>query len=81
MPRHFSIAPRRYLPAAPRLPQRLLVRCLRPHLREEVLGDLEEAYTAALRSCSPWRARLLYWYEAVSYLRFAILAKRGKKID
>jgi len=57
----------------PRRAQQFLRRFLRKELMEEVEGDLEEKFHAALKKTSLFRARLGYWYQVMHYLRpFAI---------
>ncbi|MEQ8809537.1 MAG: ABC transporter permease [Imperialibacter sp.] len=63
----------------PSLAGRLLQRVLRDDLAEEVLGDLEEKFYAAVDKKSARRAKLNYWYQTVNYLRpFAIRKSRLK---
>ncbi len=46
---------------------------LKQELQEEVLGDLEEAFYFNRKKYSPRKARWLYWYQVLNYLRpFAI---------
>jgi putative ABC transport system permease protein len=57
----------------PRLAQKFLLWFVREELAEEVLGDLEEQFYRKLTSKSPARAKLIYWYQVLHYLRpFAI---------
>jgi len=61
----------------PKYAQRLLLLFLRGDLAEEVLGDLEERFYADGKTKSPARARLLYWYQVIQYMRpFAIRTSR-----
>ncbi|MDH5398570.1 MAG: permease prefix domain 2-containing transporter, partial [Cyclobacteriaceae bacterium] len=48
---------------------RLLRFFLRPDLAEEVEGDLEEQFQASLKSSTPFRAKMNYWWQVVNYLR------------
>jgi len=51
----------------------MLLRFLRSDLAEEVQGDLEEKFYAALKTKSPFKSKLNYWYQVFNYLRpFAI---------
>ncbi len=60
-------------PIPPPLAQRFLRWFIKDELAEEVLGDLEEQYEAALENNSPFQAKLNYWYQVFHYLRpFAI---------
>ncbi|MEM7660388.1 MAG: permease prefix domain 2-containing transporter, partial [Bacteroidota bacterium] len=64
-------------PAPPRLAQRFLSWFIRDELAEEVLGDLEEQFSDIARDQSPAKARLLFWYQVLNYLRpFAIRGLR-----
>ena len=57
----------------PKLANRFLTWMLKPDLVEEVLGDLEEKYTAQLKKKSPFKAKVNYWYQTLNYCRpFAI---------
>lgn len=60
----------------PKLAQRLLSLFLRPDLAEEVAGDLEEKFHAALQEKSLRRARLNYWYQVLNYIRPFAMRKR-----
>lgn len=48
---------------------------LRPELAEEVEGDLEERFYAALEKQSPGKAKLDYWFQVLHYLRGFALRK------
>ncbi len=54
---------------SPPFAQRVLLYILRADLAEEVLGDLEEKFQETLKTKSPFRAKLNYWYQALHYLR------------
>lgn len=57
----------------PALAQKLLLRFLRDDLAEEVVGDLEEKFCVDVKSKSPFKAKINYWYQVIHYLRpFAI---------
>lgn len=57
----------------PRVATRLLRVFIRHDLVEDVVGDLQEQFDYALKTGSPFRARLDYWYQVIHYLRpFAI---------
>ena len=57
----------------PHLAHRILLQFLREDLAEDVSGDLEEKYYEYLKTKTPLRAKLGYWYEVLHYLRpFAI---------
>lgn len=57
----------------PKLPTRLLTLFLKEELKEEVLGDLEEAFFDSQEEYSTSKAKLLYWFQVLNYLRpFAI---------
>jgi ABC-type antimicrobial peptide transport system permease subunit len=60
-------------PIPPQLAKRLLLRFLRDDFAEEVQGDLEEKFYSDLHSKSPFKAKLIYWYQVLNYMRpFAI---------
>ena len=66
----------------PRLARKLLLALLRDDLAEEVDGDLEEKFTAMMRTHSPRRARLNYWYQVLHYIRpFAIHKTRNLSLN
>jgi putative ABC transport system permease protein len=67
------LAPHKPIP--PALAQKLLVAFLRDNLTEEVLGDLDEKFYSALKSRSPWKAKVGYWYQVINYLRPFALRK------
>ncbi|MFV1883087.1 MAG: ABC transporter permease [Balneola sp.] len=57
----------------PKSAVRFLTFFLKRELQEEVLGDLEEAFYFNIQKKSKNRAKLLYWYQVLNYLRpFAI---------
>ncbi|MBO6522514.1 MAG: ABC transporter permease [Balneolaceae bacterium] len=57
----------------PKYAVRFLIFFLKDELQEEVLGDLEEAYYFNIRKYSKNKAKFLYWYQVLNYLRpFAI---------
>lgn len=57
----------------PKLATRLLLAFLRDDLAEEVQGDLEEKFYSTLKKTSRSKARLVYWYQVLHYVRpFAI---------
>src|SRR5262245_2251384 len=63
----------------PGLAVTFLLRFLRPDLAEEVLGDLDEKFYIMLRTSSPFRAKLNYWYQVLHYVRpFAIRRSRSR---
>src|SRR5688500_7532801 len=60
-------------PAPPKLARSFLQRFLRDDLAEEVLGDLDEKFHHTLKTQSPFRTKINYWYQTINYLRpFAI---------
>jgi putative ABC transport system permease protein len=59
----------------PKLARRLLISFLRNDLVEEVEGDLEEKFSATLKTRSLFRARLNYWFQVINYLRPFALQK------
>jgi putative ABC transport system permease protein len=63
-------------PAPPKLANRLLLFFLKPELAEEVMGDLEEKYLRDTGK-SRLRARLVYWFQVVNYLRPFALRHSG----
>lgn len=72
---------KRQAPIPPRLATRLLTWLLRDDLAEEVLGDLEEKFSAMEEKKSLLRARLNYWYQVVNYLRpFAIRKSQSQHL-
>lgn len=57
----------------PKSAVRVLTFFLKNDLQEEVLGDLEEAFYSDLENKSATKARFLYWFQVLNYLRpFAI---------
>jgi putative ABC transport system permease protein len=57
----------------PALAQKLLISFLKDDLAEEVLGDLEQKFYITLKTKSPLKAKLNYWYQVMHYMRpFAI---------
>ncbi len=62
----------------PKIAKRVLLSFLRPDLREEVLGDLEENFGETLRQRSLLRARLDYWFQVLNYLRPFAFRKRPR---
>ena len=57
----------------PKSAKRFLNWFLRDDLAEEVQGDLEEQFYANLERKSVFKARLIYWFQVINYLRpFAI---------
>lgn len=64
----------------PRLASRLLKGFLRDDLAEEVQGDLNEKFHTDLKNKSAYKAKLIYWYQTLNYLRpFAI--KKLKRLS
>lgn len=54
-------------------------RFLRPSFAEDVLGDLEENFYFVLKTRPQFVARLIYWYQALNYLRpFALKKSRSQ---
>lgn len=53
----------------PKLPTRLLTLFLKEELKEEVLGDLEEAFYDSQEEYSTSQAKLMYWFQVLNYLR------------
>ena len=65
----------------PRLAERFLLLFLKDELAEEVLGDLDEKFYTEIHRKSLWRARLIYWYQVIHYLRpFAFRYFRSNSI-
>src|SRR5688572_14447465 len=61
----------------PRLAQKFLLLFLRDDIAEEVLGDLDEKFSAVATKKSPLRAKLNYWFQVLHYLRpFALRKSR-----
>lgn len=57
----------------PKLANQFLSWFLKKELQEEVLGDLEEEFSALLENHSLFKAKLKYWFQVLNYLRpFAI---------
>ncbi|GLU52640.1 FtsX-like permease family protein [Dyadobacter frigoris] len=50
-----------------------------PHLREEVLGDLEERYARRVKIEGKTRAKRRYWLEALAYMRPAFIKRKQSK--
>ncbi len=63
----------------PALARKLLMIFLREDLTEEVLGDLDEKFYAAIKKKAPWKAKVNYWFQVINYIRpFAI--KKNKSL-
>lgn len=57
----------------PKIAVRFLSWFLKRELLEEVLGDLEEEFYDSLKNYSPFKAKFMYWFQVLNYLRpFAI---------
>lgn len=57
----------------PKLANQFLSGFLKKELQEEVLGDLEEEFSESLEKYSLFKAKLMYWFQVLNYLRpFAI---------
>ncbi len=66
----------------PRLASRLLKGFLRDDLAEEVQGDLEEKFYTDLKNKSDYKAKLIYWYQVINYIRpFALRKSRLKYLN
>lgn len=50
-----------------------------PHLREEVLGDLQERYERRSRSIGVSKAKRRYWLESIAYMRPAFIKRQKSK--
>ncbi|MEM8529172.1 MAG: ABC transporter permease, partial [Bacteroidota bacterium] len=53
----------------PKYAKKLIQVLLKEALIEEILGDLEEQFQRKLKSKTPARARMDYWYQTINYLR------------
>ncbi|MGH1433181.1 MAG: ABC transporter permease [Lewinella sp.] len=53
----------------PRIATKFLLWFLKPDLREEVAGDLEERYFARMENSSQRQANFHYWFQVINYLR------------
>ena len=64
----------------PTNPPHWLTRCLErlcaPHLREEVLGDLQERYAWQVEQWGAANARRRYWREVLAYVRPSIIRRQ-----
>ena len=64
----------------PTNPPHWLTRCLErlcaPHLREEVLGDLQERYARRVEQWGAANARRRYWWEVLAYVRPSIIRRQ-----
>lgn len=56
-------------PVGPRLPNRLLTWLVAPHLREEVLGDMQERFARRVNQRGVVPAKQRYWLDVLPYLR------------
>ncbi len=66
----------------PKLATRLLASFLRSDLAEEVRGDLEEKFLLDLKTKSVFKAKLIYWYQVINYVRpFAIRKSKTSHIN
>jgi putative ABC transport system permease protein len=66
----------------PKLASRLLKGFLRDDLAEEVRGDLEEKFYSDLKTKSAFKAKLIYWYQVINYVRpFAIRKSKASHIN
>jgi putative ABC transport system permease protein len=61
----------------PVVAQRLLRFFLREDLYEEVQGDLEEKFYTDLKSASVFKAKSIYWFQVINYLRPFAIRKSG----
>ncbi|GAB5410064.1 MAG: ABC transporter permease [Balneolaceae bacterium] len=65
----------------PKLANRFLSGFLKKELQEEVFGDLEEEFSESLEKYSLFKAKLMYWFQVLNYLRpFAIKNFRSPQI-
>ena len=53
----------------PKLAQKVLAWFIKDDLAEEVLGDLDEKFYRSLNEKTTTRAKLIYWYQVLNYLR------------
>lgn len=64
-------------------PPRCCTRCVSwlvaPHVREEILGDLQERYAQRVRTKGAVQARRRYWLEAMAYVRPAFIKRQKSK--
>src|SRR5688572_2246133 len=66
----------------PKLATRVLLFFLREDLAEEVQGDLDEKFYSTSRNASLTKAKLVYWYQVLHYMRpFAIRKMRYHQLN
>jgi len=66
----------------PKLATRALLLFLREDLAEEVQGDLEEKFYSTSKKSSVTKAKLMYWYQVLHYLRpFAIRKIKNQQLN
>ncbi|GAB3954406.1 ABC transporter permease [Spirosoma harenae] len=63
----------------PRLADRLLNWFCAPHLREEVLGDLQERYGLRVRQIGERKARRRYWLDVLAYMRPEFIRRKPEE--
>ena len=64
-------------PTPPKSATRFLHWFIRDELAEEVQGDLEEQFNQNLKNTSTFKAKLIYWFQVINYMRpFAISKAR-----
>jgi putative ABC transport system permease protein len=63
----------------PRRITKFLKMLLAPHVREEVLGDLQERYVQRVQSQGVSKARRRYWLETLAYMRPAFIKRQKNK--
>ncbi|GAB3954409.1 ABC transporter permease [Spirosoma harenae] len=63
----------------PRLADRLLNWFCAPHLREEVLGDLQERYGLRVRQIGERKARRRYWLDVLTYMRPEFIRRKPQE--
>lgn len=64
-----------HLPQPPRWPQRFIEWYCRPELAEDLLGDLNEYFDRNVHSKGVRRARLIYFFDAIKFLRLYTVRK------
>lgn len=58
---------------------RFIKKLLAPHLREQILGDLQERYALRVQRKGVSKARRRYWLEALAYMRPAFIKRQKSK--
>lgn len=70
------MSPKEQKPLPPHRLNKLLERFCAPHLREEVMGDLQERYYINIQKAGETKAKRRYWREVLAYIRPYVFKRR-----